>query len=193
MSIISNFFAGDFSVRIFDLDTSDSFLLPMTQAKSTNDNEMKQVDEIKSLEVTQTRSILQRKSFDSTTATDEILETDEDSKLTMAASSVIPKVFEVFTCLAYCSENHKLCAGTNLGNLYIWKRNTSLTLQAKLPENGIESMENYWHLYYVANVRGAIKHCSWGICDVSKPCVLLNCISNVYILKVSFSFYIPFT
>lgn len=186
-----NIFAGDFSVRIFDLDTSDSFLLPMTKAKSTNDNEIKQVEETKPLDATQTRSILQQKSFDSTT--DEILKTDDDSKLMMAASSVIPKVFEVFTCLAYCNENHKLCAGTNLGNLYIWKRNTSLALQAKSPENGIESMENLWHLYYVANVRGAIKHCSWGVCDVSKPCVLLNCISNVYILKVSFLFHIPFT
>lgn len=157
--------------------------------KDADNNEEKHVDEIKSLEVMQSRSILQRKSFDSTTG--EILETDDgDSKLMMTASSAIPKVMEVFTCLAYCNENYTLCAGTNLGNLYIWKRNTSLVLPSKSTENGIESMESSWQLYYVAGVRGAIKHCSWGVCDVSKPYVLLNCISNVYILKVYFSLFI---
>lgn len=47
--------------------------------------------------------------------------------------------------------------------------------------NGYDSMENFWHLVNVANVRGVIKYYCW---DVATPWILVNCISNVYILKV---------
>lgn len=183
-------FTGDFTVRIFDLDTSDSFLLPMSQLKKDENEE----DAIKTIEqksspinMKKSRSILDR-SFDSD---DEIAVTMDDSELTAKVTTVPPKIMEVFTSLAYCGGT--LCAGTNQGNLYIWKRNTTLMAQAISSGmangvNGYESMENFWHLVNIANVRGAIKFCSWGVCDVSTPCVLVNCISNVYILKVRFSF-----
>lgn len=111
----------------------------------------------------------------------------DDTELKLSTTNSAPKVVvEVFTCLAYCSENQTLCAGTNQGNLYIWKRNIQGILSgiANGSTNGHDSMENFWHLVNVANVRGAIKYCCWGICDVSTPCALVNCISNVYILKV---------
>lgn len=122
---------------------------------------------------------------------DREIESDEEIAITMNESELTTKVttskmMEVFTSLAYCSENQTLCAGTNHGNLYIWKRNTSLKHMqtANGHQNDYESMENLWHLVNIGNVRGAIKFCSWGVCDVSTPCVLVNCISNVYILKV---------
>lgn len=131
------------------------------------------------------RSILDR-DYESE---EEIAVTMDDAELKVSTKSGMPKAMEVFTSLAYCSENQTLCAGTNQGNLYLWKRNTP-AMQAAISgiqngTNGFDSMENFWHLYNIANVRGAIKFCSWGICDVSTPCVLVNCVSNVYILKVN--------
>lgn len=184
---------GDFSVRIFDLDSSDSFLLPMNQVrKDTDDSEAIKIVEKKDspIHMRKSRSILDR-SFESD---EEIAVTVDETELTAKVSSmsVAPKVMEVFSSLAYCSENQTLCAGTNQGNLYIWKRNTSSTTPLangfESGMNGYESMENSWYLVNIASVRGAIKHCSWGVCDVSTPCVLVNCISNVYILKVDKEF-----
>lgn len=96
---------------------------------------------------------------------------------------------EVFTCIAYCSSNQTLCAGTNHGKLFTWKKVTSSEINdASVQSNyTFEFMENAWQLHNISTVRGAIKHCAWGICDVNKPCVMLNCISNVYILKVKHS------
>lgn len=129
------------------------------------------------------RSIMDRE-FDSD---EELAITVDDSDMmgNVSASMAAPKAMEVFTSLAYCIENQTLCAGTNQGNLYIWRRNVQgISNAIENATNGFESMEDFWHLVNVANVRGAIKHCSWGVCDVSTPCVLVNCISNVYILKV---------
>lgn len=177
---------GDFTVRIFDLDTSDSFLLPMSQSKK----DQKGSDVIKTIEkkdsplnMKKSRSILDNE-YDSD---EEIAVTVDESEMTTNVSTSITasKAMEVFTSLAYCFENQTLCAGTNQGNLYIWKRNVQgISHAIENAVNGYDSMENFWHLVNVANVRGAIKHCSWGVCDVSTPCVLVNCISNVYILKV---------
>lgn len=173
-------FIGDFTVRIFDLDTSDSFLLPMKLANKTAD-EMASIakkEEKKTPIIAKHKSILQRDSD-----SDEELAEDVDEHLAITSTTVAPKSMEVFTCLAYCLDNQTLCAGTNEGNLYIWKRNTSFAVANKPTENGLDSLEQSWHLYNIATVRGAIKHCSWGVCDVSMPCVLVNCIANVYILK----------
>ncbi|XP_031624107.1 intraflagellar transport protein 140 homolog isoform X2 [Contarinia nasturtii] len=173
---------GDFTVRIFDLDTSDSFLLPMSQAKKDTEKSepVKSIEKIGSpIHMRATRSIMDR-DYESDEEIAVTVDETESTKVTTIAS----KTMEVFTSLAYCNENQTLCAGTNQGNLYIWKRNTSLVMQmVSVSENGYESMENCWHLVNIANVRGAIKFCSWGVCDVSTPCVLVNCISNVYILK----------
>lgn len=178
---------GDFTVRIFDLDTSDSFLLPMSQSKK----DQKGSDVIKTIEkkdsplnMKKSRSILDNE-YDSD---EEIAVTVDESEMTTNVSTSITasKAMEVFTSLAYCFENQTLCAGTNQGNLYIWKRNVQgISHAIENAVNGYDSMENFWHLVNIANVRGAIKHCSWGVCDVSTPCVLVNCISNVYILKVN--------
>lgn len=173
---------GDFSVRIFDLDTSDSFLLPMKQTNKSTDEMPEAVkEEVKSPPViSKYKSILQRSLSDE----DSIIQDDDHLAITSISSPPPSKVMEVFTCIAYCADNQTLCAGTNMGNLYIWKKNTSWSVAKSAQENTLESAEHLWHLYNVVNVRGAIKHCCWGVCDVSMPCVLLNCISNVYILKV---------
>lgn len=81
---------------------------------------------------------------------------------------------EVFTCIAYCTDNQTLCAGTNQGNLYTWKRTNY----------SIDVPENTWQLNNISAVRGAIKQCTWGVCDTVKSCIMVNCIANVYILKV---------
>uniref|UniRef100_A0A336M4N6 CSON011732 protein n=1 Tax=Culicoides sonorensis TaxID=179676 RepID=A0A336M4N6_CULSO len=78
---------------------------------------------------------------------------------------------ELFTCIAYCKESNTLCAGTNQGNLFTWKRIKSI------------SFDENWQLSNITKVRGAIKHCLWGVCDTNKSCILVNCISNCYILK----------
>lgn len=163
-------------MRIFDLDTSDSFLLPMKQSNDSNNDEKpttKEEDDTKS-------ETIRKSSFESG---DEMLETNSN-KLTITTTAATSSTLEIFTCLAYCPDNQTLCAGTNQGNLYMWKRNNSPVIATKPVENGYDSAENYWQLCNVSNVRGTIKHCSWGVCDVSTPCILLNCVWNVYILKV---------
>lgn len=175
-------FTGDFTVRIFDLDTSDSFLLPMSQKRKVS-NEIEPIKAIEKIETTinksKARSILNH-DYESD---EEIEVTVDETELTKRITNAAPKIMEVFSSLAYCCENQTLCAGTSQGNLYIWKRNTSFTTPLST-ENGYDSMENSWYLVNIASVRGAIKHCSWGVCDVSTPCVMVNCIANVYILKV---------
>ena len=81
---------------------------------------------------------------------------------------------EYFTCITYISDSQALCAGTNLGNLYTWKRTSGYT--TNIPED-------LWKLTNISSVRGAIKQCLWGFNELSKPCILLNCVSNVYVLK----------
>lgn len=83
------------------------------------------------------------------------------------------KTIEVFTCIAYNSDNQTLCAGTNQGNLYTWKRTNYL----------IDVPENLWQLNNISTVKGAIKHCIWGLTDSIKFCIMVNCISSVFILK----------
>lgn len=173
---------GDFTVRIFDLDTSDSFLLSMKQANKNTDETPEPVkEEVKSPPILSNhKSILQRSLSDD----DSIIQDDDHLAITSTSSPLPSKVMEVFTCIAHCADNQTLCAGTNMGNLYIWKKNTSWAVAKDPKENGLETAEHLWQLYNIVNVHGAIKHCSWGVCDVSMPCVLLNCISSVYILKV---------
>lgn len=107
-------------------------------------------------------------------------------------TTVSNKRMEVFTCIAYSSSNQTLCAGTNQGRLFTWKKITTTEMNDVnvQPNYTFEYAENAWQLHNISTVRGAVKHCAWGVCDVNKPCVMLNCISNVYILKVSdFQFY----
>ncbi|XP_059617138.1 intraflagellar transport protein 140 homolog [Phlebotomus argentipes] len=115
---------GDLSVRIWDIDTSDNFLLPM----ETSD----------------------------------------------AGAQVQKSASEAFTCLAFCPDTQTLCAGTNQGNLYNWRR---------MNYSPDASPENVWQLNNVTTVRGSVKQCSWGVTEIGQSCIVANCISNVFILK----------
>lgn len=80
---------------------------------------------------------------------------------------------EQFMSISYCYENQKLCASTNLGSIYIWK---------KIIYNA--NSENGWQLCDISHIiKGSIKKCIWGVVDDMKPCIIANCISNVYFLK----------
>ncbi|XP_055684546.1 intraflagellar transport protein 140 homolog [Lutzomyia longipalpis] len=116
---------GDLSVRIWDIDTSDNFLLPMEMPENKSE-----------------------------------------------AFQRLPS--EAFTCLAFCPDTQTLCAGTNQGNLFNWRR------MNYAPD---ASPENIWQLNNVTAVRGAVKQCSWGVTEIGQPCIVANCISNVFILK----------
>lgn len=83
---------------------------------------------------------------------------------------------ETFACIAYCVDNQTLCAGTNKGNLYTWKRTNYTT---------IDVPENAWQLNNISSVKGSIKQCTFGITNTLKSCILVNCVTNVFILKVS--------
>lgn len=118
---------GDLSVRIWDIDTSDNFLLPTDH--------------------TSVKNLHGRHGKSSNT--------------------------EIFASIAYCAQNQTLCAGTNQGSIYIWKKT-----------NYKSEAENGWQLTDVSSVRGAIKQSIWGIVsDTLNPCIVVNCISNVYVLK----------
>lgn len=147
---------GDFTVRIWDVDTSDNFLLPMNQPGKT---------------LAKNKSSLQL-----TDSNDEIGSSLPDEERNSA------KTTEVFTCIAYSSASQTLCAGTNQGRVYTWRKMSSLNVVADTAGAG----SGNWQLNNVSKVRGAIKHCFWGFGASSKPCILINCIASVYILKVIF-------
>lgn len=117
---------GDLSVRIWDITTSDNFVLNMTLAEDID---------------------------------------GEKSKATVS---------EVFSCISYCRSGMTLCAGTNQGRLFTWRKVKSVAS---------DTPEDDWQLTAITKLRGAIKQCAWGVCDVSKPCIFLNCISSCFILK----------
>lgn len=137
---------GDMSVRIWDMETSENFLLPIEQAQ----------DQV------QTR----RGGGGGT---------------------------EIFTCLAYCADNQTICAGTNHGNLFTWRKTNFYAGGGD--EGEVEDEDGrdvigdnggrnpHWQLNNVSNVAGAIKQCSWGLGEIGTPCILLNCISNVFIMR----------
>jgi intraflagellar transport protein 140 len=136
---------GDLSVRIWDIDTSDNYVLPMELPLNAND---------------------QPKS---------------------SAMLSAKKATELFTCLAFCVDNQTLCSGTNQGNLYIWRKTNYVS---NATSGNDMNPENLWQLTNISVVRGAIKPdgIRWGVSDTMKPCILVNCISNVFILKVSVRF-----
>lgn len=119
---------GELSVRVWDIDTSDNFLLPTDHANIKN------------------------------------IHGKQSSKISNT---------EIFSSIAYCAKNQTLSAGTNQGSIYIWK-------QTSFKSEG----ENGWQLTDISTVRGAIKQCIWGIVsETLDSCIVVNCISNVYILK----------
>ncbi|EDS36288.1 che-11 [Culex quinquefasciatus] len=82
---------------------------------------------------------------------------------------------ELFTCVSYCKDNQTLSAGTNQGNLYTWRR-LNVNRSYDYPEN-------QWQLTNVTPVRGTIKSLTWGITDANRPCMMVNCLSSVFIMK----------
>lgn len=145
------YFTGDFTVRIWEIDSSDNFLLPMEMSSTPLKT---QIPKIKH---------------------PQLVHSDSTSSM---MTPIRTSRMEVFTCIAFSTNSHTLCAGTNQGNVYAWKRT------ARRPAAISDGYDHGWQLSNKSNVRGAIKHCCWGICENSKPCVLVNCVSNVYILKV---------
>lgn len=178
---------GDFTVRVWDIDTSDNFVLPMARptASTTNDQPAKGMSSVLSLNWSGMKDadLLESSLVDFLTISALNRDNDTDTTDTTIAGT---KRMEVFTCIAYCASNQTLCAGTNQGRLFTWKRiaSTEATENLVQPNFAFEYAENSWQLHNISSVRGAVKHCAWGVCDVNTPCVMLNCISNVYILKV---------
>ncbi|KAL7020245.1 hypothetical protein ACKWTF_011435 [Chironomus riparius] len=78
---------------------------------------------------------------------------------------------EIFTAISYCTQNQKLCGSTNQGAIYIWKKTLFKS-----------DAESEWQLTDISKVRGSIKQCIWGNIGTD-PCIVVNCVSNVYILK----------
>uniref|UniRef100_A0A182NDP1 Uncharacterized protein n=1 Tax=Anopheles dirus TaxID=7168 RepID=A0A182NDP1_9DIPT len=115
---------GDLSVRIWDIETNDNYVLSMELAAGT------------------------------------------DRPPAGAAAQ------EAFTCVAYCADTQTLSAGTSQGQLYTWRRAA-----------GAGYAETQWQLTNVTPVRGTIKSLVWGTTDANRPCMMVNCLSSVFVLK----------
>ncbi|KAH8241845.1 hypothetical protein KR026_007077 [Drosophila bipectinata] len=150
---------GDLFVRIWDIERSDNYLLKMDLPSGTQIGSSQT-----SLSNGTISSSNQFFSQDST----------ESSSVTRKTPKYGNMSGEIFTCLAYSSSNQTLCAGTSQGNLYTWKRSGSRMVNAP---------EDAWQLTNVSTVRGAIRSCEWGFNELAKPCMLVNCLSNVFMLK----------
>ncbi|XP_055383288.1 intraflagellar transport protein 140 homolog [Condylostylus longicornis] len=158
---------GDFTVRIWDIDTSDNFLLPMN---------LPSVEDTKPL----SDSILpEGTNKNGIYSNSGILQYTTNTSVSHNTKTTN----EVFTCIAYCPDNQTLCAGTNQGNLYTWKRTSSVATVVTSSNYSSDMPETTWQLNNISAVRGAIKQCYWGINEIMKPCILVNCVSNVYVLK----------
>uniref|UniRef100_A0A182QMN5 Uncharacterized protein n=1 Tax=Anopheles farauti TaxID=69004 RepID=A0A182QMN5_9DIPT len=122
---------GDLSVRVWDIETNDNYVLSMELAAGTD-----------------------RSAVGATAAQ------------------------EAFTCVAYCADTQTLSAGTNQGQLYTWRRaaggGTGRTYA---------NAEHQWQLTNVTPVRGTIKSLVWGTTEANRPCMMVNCLSSVFILK----------
>lgn len=126
---------GDLSVRIWDIETNDNYVL--------------------SMELTATGA--------------------DRPPVTGAAGAAAAQ--EVFTCVAYCADTQTLSAGTSQGNLYTWRR------AAGSYGRSYAGTENQWQLTNVTPVRGTIKSLVWGTTEANRACMMVNCLSSVFILK----------
>ncbi|KAH8409514.1 hypothetical protein KR222_007700 [Zaprionus bogoriensis] len=156
---------GDLTVRIWDIERSDNYLLKMDLPSSGQ----------LGAGVTSSLSSLGNgsSSFSPESSNDSNNLPRKVSKYAQLAGS---GAAEIFTCLAYSSSNQTLCAATNQGNLYTWKRTVSCFVGAP---------EDAWQLGNISSLsrQGAIKSCIWGFNELTKPCILVNCMSSVFMLK----------
>uniref|UniRef100_A0A182PVU1 Uncharacterized protein n=1 Tax=Anopheles epiroticus TaxID=199890 RepID=A0A182PVU1_9DIPT len=123
---------GDLSVRIWDIETNDNYVLSMELTTTSGERQ---------------------------------------------AGSGTPAVLEVFTCVAYCTDTQTLSAGTSQGNLYTWRRAGGSYARS------YTNSEMQWQLTNVTPVRGTIKSLVWGTTEANRPCMMVNCLSSVFILK----------
>lgn len=156
---------GDLTVRIWDIERSDNYLLKMDLPSAGQ----------MGAGVTSSMSSLGNgsSSFSPESSGDSNNQTRKISKYAQLSGSASN---EIFTCLAYSTSNQTLCAATNQGNLYTWKRTVSCFVGAP---------EDAWQLGNIATLsrQGAIKSCIWGFNELTKPCILVNCLSSVFMLK----------
>ncbi|XP_065366029.1 intraflagellar transport protein 140 homolog [Calliphora vicina] len=152
---------GDLSVRIWDIEKSDNYLLKM-DLPSTKPSVEHQ---------TTASQFFSHDSNENSSLANHLNGTGGTILRPMKSTH---NSNEYFTCITYIADNQAICAGTNLGNLYTWKRTSGYISTTP---------ENMWKLTNVSAVRGAIKQCLWGFNELAKPCILVNCVSNVYVLK----------
>nr|NP_995608.1 reduced mechanoreceptor potential A, isoform B [Drosophila melanogaster]AAS64635.1 reduced mechanoreceptor potential A, isoform B [Drosophila melanogaster] len=150
---------GDFFVRIWDIERSDNYLLKMDLPSGNQPG-----SSMTTLSNGTMSSSNQFFSHDSSESSGVLRKTPKYGQLNG----------EMFTCLAYSSTGQTLCAGTSQGNVYTWKRSGSRLVGAP---------EDAWQLTNISSVRGAIRSCEWGYNELAKPCMLVNCLSNVFMLK----------
>ncbi|XP_037936551.1 intraflagellar transport protein 140 homolog [Teleopsis dalmanni] len=150
---------GDFTVRIWDIEKSDNYLLKMDLPTSSSSTDLN----------SSTKSDLFSPDMESSSShLGAIFSNNRKHPKTPQTSN------EAFTCIAYSSGSQTICAGTNHGNVYTWRR--SVNYFTNNPEDS-------WQLTNISTVRGAVKECFWGFNELAKPCMLINCVSNVFVLK----------
>ncbi|KAJ1532231.1 hypothetical protein ONE63_000848 [Megalurothrips usitatus] len=77
-----------------------------------------------------------------------------------------------FICLGFCQLREILCAGTNNGYIYMWKKRP-------LESDATDGTDS-WEALPPSNVRNAVKQLQWG---PGAGQLAVNCITNVYILR----------
>ncbi|EDW77675.1 uncharacterized protein Dwil_GK24432 [Drosophila willistoni] len=156
---------GDLTVRIWDMDRSDNYLLKMDLPSSSGRSDISTFPS-------------NSNNFFSSEGSTETMVSSSSRKSTsnVAKYHQLTGSNEIFTCLAFSTSNQTLCAGTSLGNLYIWRRSGTCFVMAP---------EEAWQLTNISSVsvRGAVRSCQWGFTELAKPCILVNCLSNVFMLK----------
>ncbi|XP_076028823.1 intraflagellar transport protein rempA [Oratosquilla oratoria] len=83
---------------------------------------------------------------------------------------------EYIMCLSYSANKSILCAGTNLGNVVMWKYEE----RPQGDDDYSRDPEHDWKLQTPTSLSGAIKHVSWGS---TQNLLAVNTVRDVYILS----------
>ncbi len=134
---------GDLSVRLWDLESSESYLLTPPQEESHNSPTRQAFI---CLAYCNLRGKFLRSSF------------------SFKASFLLKLIFLFFIEI--------LCAGTNSGYIYMWKK--------LVHESGMSDGADTWEPLPPSNVRNSVKQIQWG---PGAGQLAVNCITNVYILR----------
>ncbi|KAB0793767.1 hypothetical protein PPYR_13387 [Photinus pyralis] len=87
-----------------------------------------------------------------------------------------PQLNEHFSCISFCKVNQTLCAGTNIGRIYFWRKK-----QARA--ESVDPNDCVWELHNLCNISGTIKQLVWGSVNFRLPLLSVNCVTKVYIMK----------